>query len=80
MEAVEEQAQATEEKQGTVKITVCLSLSGVAEGAEKVYKEFEKQIAVMSANAELGDKQCNMGQVGCRGYCSRDVPALSPPA
>ena len=32
MEAVEEQAQATEEKQGTVKITVCLSLSGVAEG------------------------------------------------
>jgi NADH-quinone oxidoreductase subunit F len=73
MDAVEEQAQATEEKQGTVKITVCLSLSGVAEGAEKVYQEFEKQIAAMSANAELGDKQCNMGQVGCRGYCSRDV-------
>jgi NADH-quinone oxidoreductase subunit F len=73
MEAVEEQAQATEEKQGTVKITVCMSLSGVAEGAEDVYKEFEKQITAMSANAELGDKQCNMGQVGCRGYCSRDV-------
>ena len=73
MEAVEEQAQATEEKQGTVKITVCLSLSGVAEGAKEVYQEFEKQIAAMNANAELGDKQCNMGQVGCRGYCSRDV-------
>ncbi|GJL79084.1 MAG: NADH dehydrogenase [Nitrospinaceae bacterium] len=73
MEAVEEQAQATQEKQGTVKITVCLSLSGVAEGGQEVYKEFEKQIAAMSANAELGDRQCNMGQVGCRGYCSRDV-------
>jgi NADH-quinone oxidoreductase subunit F len=70
---VDEQAQATTEAKGTVKITVCLSLSGVAEGAKDVYKEFEKQIAEMSANAELGDKQCSMGQVGCRGYCSRDV-------
>ena len=73
MEAVEEQAQATEEKQGTVKITICHSLSGIAEGAEEIYQEFEKQITAMSANAELGDKQCNMGKVGCRGYCSRDV-------
>ncbi len=73
MEAVQEQAQATAEKQGTVKITVCLSLSGVAEGGKEVYAEFEKQIAAMQANAELGDRQCNMGQVGCRGYCSRDV-------
>jgi len=73
MSLVEEQEQAVEEKKGTVKITVCLSLSGVAEGGEKVYAEFEKQIAEMSANAELGDRQCNMGQVGCRGYCSRDV-------
>lgn len=73
MTMVDEQAQATTEAKGTVKITVCLSLSGVAEGAKDVYKEFEKQIAEMSANAELGDKQCSMGQVGCRGYCSRDV-------
>lgn len=73
MTMVDEQAQATKEATGTVKITVCLSLSGVAEGAKDVYKEFEKQIAAMSANAELGDKQCSMGQVGCRGYCSRDV-------
>ena len=36
MEAVEEKPQATEEIKGTVKITVCLSLSGVAEGGEKV--------------------------------------------
>ncbi len=73
MDAVQEQAQAVEEKQGTIKITVCLSLSGVAEGGKEVYQEFEKQIAEMQANAELGDRQCNMGQVGCRGYCSRDV-------
>ena len=45
MEAVEEKTQATEEIKGTVKITVCLSLSGVAEGGEKVYAEFQKQIA-----------------------------------
>jgi len=73
MDAVQEQAQAVEEKQGTIKITVCLSLSGVAEGGKEVYQEFERQIAAMQAKAELGDRQCNMGQVGCRGYCSRDV-------
>lgn len=73
MDAVQEQPQATAEAKGTVKITVCLSLSGVAEGGEKVYAEFEKQIAAMQANAELGERTCTMGQVGCRGYCSRDV-------
>ena len=73
MEAVEEKTQATEESKGTVKITVCLSLSGVAEGGEKVYAEFQKQIAEMEGKAELGERKCDMGQVGCRGYCSRDV-------
>ena len=73
MEAVEEKTQATEEIKGTVKITVCKSLSGIAEGAEKVYAEFEKQIAEMESKAELGERKCDMGQVGCRGYCSRDV-------
>jgi NADH:ubiquinone oxidoreductase subunit E len=51
MTMVDEQAQATAEAKGTVKITVCLSLSGVAEGAKDVYKEFEKQLAEMGANA-----------------------------
>ena len=73
MEVAEAQPQATEQGKGTVKITVCLSLSGVAEGGEKVYEEFEKQIAEMEASAELGERHCSMGQVGCRGYCSRDV-------
>jgi len=73
MPVAEAKKQATEQKQGTIKITVCKSLSGIAEGAELVYSEFEKQIAAMSANAELGDKNCEMGKVGCRGYCSRDV-------
>ena len=31
MEVVEEQGQAVEQKQGQVKITVCMSLSGIAE-------------------------------------------------
>ena len=39
MEAVETQSQATEQKKGTVKVTVCLSLSGVAEGGLEVYKD-----------------------------------------
>ncbi len=73
MEVTEAQPQATKEKQETVKITVCLSLSGVAEGGKEVYDEFQKQIKELEANAELGDKRCTMGQVGCRGYCSRDV-------
>ncbi|MCH2389951.1 MAG: 4Fe-4S binding protein [Nitrospinales bacterium] len=73
MEAVETQEQATEQDKGTVKITICKSLSGIAEGAELVYQEFEKQIKELEANAELGPGGCSMGQVGCRGYCSKDV-------
>jgi len=63
MPVAEAKKQATEQKQGTIKITVCKSLSGIAEGAELVYSEFEKQIAAMSANAELGDKNCEMGKL-----------------
>ena len=73
MEAVETKEQTTEQNKGTVKITICKSLSGIAEGAELVYQEFEKQIKELEANAELGPGGCNMAQVGCRGYCSRDV-------
>jgi NADH-quinone oxidoreductase subunit F len=74
MQVVEDQQdQAVEAKQGQIKITVCLSLSGIAEGGEEVYKEFQKQISEMEANAALGERKCEMGQVGCRGYCSRDV-------
>ena len=74
MQVVEDQQdQAVEAKQGQIKITVCLSLSGIAEGGEEVYKEFQKQITEMEANAALGERKCEMGQVGCRGYCSRDV-------
>jgi NADH-quinone oxidoreductase subunit F len=74
MEAVAEQAKASSTKKDTVKITVCKSLSGIAEGAEEVYKEFEKQIEENHAAAEIMEKGgCSLGQVGCRGYCSRDV-------
>ena len=74
MQVVEDQKdQAVEAKQGQIKITVCLSLSGIAEGGKEVYAEFQKQIAEMEANATLGERKCEMGQVGCRGYCSRDV-------
>ncbi|MDH5761939.1 MAG: 4Fe-4S binding protein [Nitrospinota bacterium] len=74
MEAVAEQAKASSTKKETVKITVCKSLSGIAEGAEEVYKEFEKQIEEHKAAAEIQEKGgCSLGQVGCRGYCSRDV-------
>lgn len=74
MEAMAEQAEASSTKKDTVKITVCKSLSGIAEGAEKVYEEFEKQIEENQATAEIMEKGgCSLGQVGCRGYCSRDV-------
>ena len=74
MEVVaDQQDKAVEAKQGQIKITVCLSLSGIAEGGKEVYAEFQKQIAEMEANATLGERKCEMGQVGCRGYCSRDV-------
>ena len=67
MEAVETKEQATGQSKGTVKITICKSLSGIAEGAELVHQEFEKQIKELEANAELGAGGCSMGQVGCRG-------------
>ena len=40
MEAVETKGQATEQGKGTVKITICKSLSGMAAGAELVHQEF----------------------------------------
>ncbi len=74
MEAVEERTAPSEEKKGTIKVTVCLSLSGLAEGGMEVFKEFEKQIEEHGASAELQERGgCTLGQVGCRGYCSRDV-------
>ena len=74
MPAVEEQPVATETGKETIKVTVCLSLSGLAEGGMEVYKEFEKQIAENESDAVIQEKGgCTMGQVGCRGYCSRDV-------
>ena len=44
MEAVAEKGQAVAQKQGQIKINVCLSLSGIAEGGEEDYKEIQKQI------------------------------------
>lgn len=74
MPVAEAQPQATETKKETIRVTVCLSLSGLAEGGLDVYKEFEKQIAEHQADAEIAEKGgCNISQVGCRGYCSRDV-------
>ncbi len=74
MEAVKESPAASETKTETMRITVCRSLSGVAEGANDVYAEFEKQIAEFGDAVELKDKGgCQLAQVGCRGYCSRDV-------
>ncbi len=73
MDAVQEAPAGTQTGKETIKITVCLSLSGLAEGGMDVYKEFEKQIAGLQGGVELGERQCNLGQVGCRGYCSRDV-------
>lgn len=68
------QPQATGQEKGTIKITVCMSLSGVAEGAKEVYAEFQKLIEEHQGSAELSERGgCEMGQVGCRGYCSRDV-------
>lgn len=73
MEAVQEAPATAATGKGTTKITVCLSLSGIAEGAMDVYKEFEKQLAGIQGSVELGERTCQLGQVGCRGYCSRDV-------
>lgn len=66
-------AQTADTDKGTVKITVCLSLSGVAEGGKEVYKELQKQIGELNGSVELREKNCSLGQVGCRGYCSKDV-------
>ncbi len=76
MAAVQEAPKAAGKAEGkeTIKVTVCLSLSGLAEGGMEVYKEFEKQLAELKEDVELGEKKhCSLGQVGCRGYCSRDV-------
>ncbi|MFQ5443057.1 MAG: NADH-ubiquinone oxidoreductase-F iron-sulfur binding region domain-containing protein [Nitrospinales bacterium] len=66
-------AQTADTDKGTIKITVCLSLSGVAEGGKEVYKELQKQIGELEGSVELGERNCSLGQVGCRGYCSKDV-------
>ena len=53
MPVAEAQPQATGTKKETIKVTVCLSLSGLAEGGMEVFKEFEKQIAEHQADAEI---------------------------
>ncbi|MDP6336898.1 MAG: hypothetical protein QGH98_11970, partial [Nitrospinaceae bacterium] len=57
--AVETERKPTGKAEGTVRITVCKSLSGIAEGAEEVYNEFEKKIKELEANAELGPGGCS---------------------
>ena len=59
MDAVQEAPKAaTEAKENEkIKVTVCLSLSGLAEGGMEVYNEFEKQLSELKENVELGDKK-----------------------
>jgi len=56
----------------TIQIKVCLGTSGRASGGEDVLNLFRQFVFERGIEAQVG-KKCELTQVGCRGFCSKDV-------
>ena len=55
-----------------VSIKICMGTGGIAAGGEAVIASFEKALASAGIRAAV-EKNCSVHQVGCRGFCARDV-------
>ncbi len=59
-------------KDPVIEIKICIGTSGKAAGGEEVLHTFKKFIHEKSIKAQIS-KRCEFKQVGCRGFCSKDV-------
>ena len=64
-------AQVAAAAQRAIAVKVCMGLGGVAAGAGEVLKTFEKTMRERGLEFTLG-KKC-VDQVGCMGFCAKDV-------
>ena len=58
----------------SIAVRVCMGLGGVAAGAGDVLAAFREEIAQRGIRATVGTK-CDVDQVGCMGFCAKDVIA-----
>lgn len=56
----------------SIEIKVCLGTSGRASGGSDVIRSFKRLIQESGIEARIG-KRCGYKEVGCRGFCSKDV-------
>jgi NADH:ubiquinone oxidoreductase subunit F (NADH-binding)/Pyruvate/2-oxoacid:ferredoxin oxidoreductase delta subunit/(2Fe-2S) ferredoxin len=53
-------------------VNICMGTGGMASGAAEVMAAFSKKFDQLNIQATFG-KRCKVHQVGCRGFCARDV-------
>ncbi len=55
-----------------VAIKVCMGTGGIAAGGAEVVSAFREELQAAGVNASV-EKNCSVHNVGCRGFCARDV-------
>jgi len=55
-----------------VSIKVCMGTGGIAAGGGEVMSAFNQALSARGIKATV-DRHCSVHQVGCRGFCARDV-------
>ncbi len=55
-----------------IQIKVCMGTGGLAAGGETVLRAFRESLKEKGIDATV-DRNCSIHQVGCRGFCARDV-------
>ncbi|MCK5506813.1 MAG: (2Fe-2S) ferredoxin domain-containing protein, partial [Thermodesulfovibrionia bacterium] len=55
-----------------IDIKICMGTGGIAAGATEVMQHFEEELSSSGVGASV-HKNCSRHNVGCRGFCARDV-------
>ncbi len=58
---------------GEIVVSVCMGTGGIAAGSDLVMEEFTKQFEAAGIENAKVQANCKLHQVGCRGFCARDV-------
>ena len=56
-----------------IAISICMGTGGIAAGAESVMRAFREELDRAGLDEALITDRCSLNQVGCRGFCARDV-------
>ncbi len=57
----------------SIVINVCLGTGGVAAGGRTVMEAFARELDAAGLGEARVERHCRLHQVGCRGFCARDV-------